>query len=375
MILTISHSNDRIGKYPKITYSKHSKTLTINKNPNKKNPDKKNPDKKSNKTLIQIVLSNNSIPKQIKIINESLLGKYLSLKTDAIYALPDNRIRVMKGKFFYDHVTSRYAVDPKDWWVSEKLDGIRAIWTGCELRTRHDKKIHAPDWFIEKLPKNIALDGELYLGRGQFSKTQMIVMDHHKNRYNWEQIKYHVFDIPDSKEMIFEEVQYILNNNLPDLSYLTVIQQSKISSLDQLLELQKSLVIQDAEGTMIRRPNSIYTIGETSNLLKFKSQMDDNQMVHLLDDNAIITGYKYNLDILNSNGAPIIRALLVKWVDTKKFPYDPEFTVSHHITKAEKYGTYSKLFPIGQKIKILYNQLFESQKPRFPRYGGWILDV
>ena len=95
-------------------------------------------------------------------------------------------------------------------------------------------------------------------------------------------------------------------------------------------------------------------------------------MVHLLDNTAIIIGYKLNFDKLE-NGQPIMKSLKVKWEDKKKFSYDPEFTVSHHIRKEEKHGNFRERFPIGTKVRILYNQLFESQKPRFPRYGGPVI--
>ena len=36
--------------------------------------------------------------------------------------------------------------------VSEKFDGVRAIWTGTEFITRNDNVIHAPAWFVADLP-------------------------------------------------------------------------------------------------------------------------------------------------------------------------------------------------------------------------------
>ena len=42
--------------------------------------------------------------------------------------------------------------DPTGWWMSEKLDGIRAYWTGSKLVTRNGNEIHAPAWFTDSLP-------------------------------------------------------------------------------------------------------------------------------------------------------------------------------------------------------------------------------
>src|SRR5258708_3870128 len=42
--------------------------------------------------------------------------------------------------------------DLKGWWLSEKLDGVRAAWTGREFRSRLGNLYHAPDWFVAGLP-------------------------------------------------------------------------------------------------------------------------------------------------------------------------------------------------------------------------------
>ena len=42
--------------------------------------------------------------------------------------------------------------------VSEKLDGIRARWTGTQLITRNGNPIYPPPWFIRNLPTE-PLDG------------------------------------------------------------------------------------------------------------------------------------------------------------------------------------------------------------------------
>jgi len=51
--------------------------------------------------------------------------------------------------------------------MSEKLDGMRAVWKGGGLLTRNNHPIHYPPYFTDAWPKE-TLDGELWLGRGQF---------------------------------------------------------------------------------------------------------------------------------------------------------------------------------------------------------------
>ena len=83
------------------------------------------------------------------------------------------------------------------WFMSEKLDGIRAFWDGgisrgipahkikwantakdyrlkelptaTGLWSRYGKVIHAPDFWLDKMPP-VPCDGELYCGRGEGSR-------------------------------------------------------------------------------------------------------------------------------------------------------------------------------------------------------------
>ena len=39
-------------------------------------------------------------------------------------------------------------IDVSRYWVSEKLDGVRAIWDGKTLRFRSGNPVPAPQWFV-----------------------------------------------------------------------------------------------------------------------------------------------------------------------------------------------------------------------------------
>ncbi len=51
-------------------------------------------------------------------------------------------------------------IDLTYWWMSEKLDGVRAWWDGRQFLSRQGNVYHAPEWFTAGLP-NVPLDGEL----------------------------------------------------------------------------------------------------------------------------------------------------------------------------------------------------------------------
>ena len=67
--------------------------------------------------------------------------------------------------------------DVAGWWLSEKLDGVRALWDGQQFLSRQGNVFHAPAWFTASLP-SVPLDGELWLARKAFQRTVSIVRRH-----------------------------------------------------------------------------------------------------------------------------------------------------------------------------------------------------
>lgn len=76
-----------------------------------------------------------------------------------------------------------------NWYVSEKLDGIRAVWNGSCLYSRNGNIFHPPKFFTETFPDDILLDGELFLERGEFSETVSIVKKQYPHD-GWDRIKF-----------------------------------------------------------------------------------------------------------------------------------------------------------------------------------------
>src|SRR3990167_1164853 len=87
----------------------------------------------------------------------------------------------------------------KGWMMSEKLDGVRAVWTGKELRSRRGNKFNAPEWFTAQSPAGIILDGEIYISRGAFQAVAGIVRKKTLIDDDWQSVRYCVFDAPECK--------------------------------------------------------------------------------------------------------------------------------------------------------------------------------
>ncbi len=105
--------------------------------------------------------------------------------------------------------------------MSEKLDGVRAYWTGSDFYSRNGIRYHAPKFFTAKLPK-VPLDGELWFGqfflvnpsrcgRGQFQKCVSFVKKKDKNVKDdeWKFVTYLIFDAPEHKAGYEDRVKYI----------------------------------------------------------------------------------------------------------------------------------------------------------------------
>ena len=86
------------------------------------------------------------------------------------------------------------STDPAGWWLSEKLDGVRAYWDGQRFLSRQGHRYHAPNWFVAGFP-DMPLDGELWTGRKQFQRTLSIVRRQDETRL-WQEVHFLVFDAP-----------------------------------------------------------------------------------------------------------------------------------------------------------------------------------
>ena len=95
----------------------------------------------------------------------------------------------------------------KGWWLSEKLDGVRAYWDGHRFLSRRGNLFHVPEWFVEKLPR-VPLDGELWLARKSFQRTVSIVRRQDAGDL-WRSIQFVVFDAPNCAGVFENRLAYV----------------------------------------------------------------------------------------------------------------------------------------------------------------------
>jgi DNA ligase-1 len=166
-----------------------------------------------------------------------------------------------------------------DYWVSEKFDGVRGYWDGEKLLTRGGERIAAPAWFTAGWP-SVSMDGELWAGRGQFSKAVSTVRQQTPDDEAWRTLRFMVFDLP-AQGGPFSERLAALNRLLTDLSipWVQVVAQSKVASHAALQERLRKTVKLGGEGLMLHRGASLYKAQRNDDLLKVKTHDDSEARV------------------------------------------------------------------------------------------------
>lgn len=164
-------------------------------------------------------------------------------------------------------------VDLTGWWMSEKLDGVRAYWDGRQLLSRLGNVLHAPDWFVAGLPA-MPLDGELWLDRKAFQRTISIVRRQDKSDH-WKQIRYVVFDAPAVPEPFEARTAHVAETLASIASpYVSPHTQISCRNIDHLREELQRVESLGGEGLMLRQPASAYEAGRSMSLLKVKTFHD-----------------------------------------------------------------------------------------------------
>jgi DNA ligase-1 len=161
-----------------------------------------------------------------------------------------------------------------DYWVSEKYDGVRGYWDGKQLWTRGGERIVAPAWFTAPLPKQ-PLDGELWVGRGQFARAVSTVRSQTPNDIAWREMHFMVFDLP-AQGGDFTTRLAVLRKLLPitDAPWVVVVPQERATTHAALQALLDKTIKMGGEGLMLHRGSSQYRGERNSDLLKVKPYED-----------------------------------------------------------------------------------------------------
>lgn len=237
------------------------------------------------------------------------------------------------------------SLDVRDYWVSEKLDGVRAYWNGKQLISRNGNVYPAPPWFIADFPA-IALDGELWLAREQFEKTLSIVSQLQADDTLWQQMAYYVFELPKGAGTFSQRIKQ-LERIVADQNslYLKIVPQFRLANREALYKKLHDTVKEGGEGLMLHHQDALYSTGRNGDLLKLKPYQDAEAQI-----------VDYRLGKGKYQGQ--VRSLVVETEQGKRF------AIASGLNDALRQNPPA----IGTLITFQYNGFTKNGIPRFARF-------
>ena len=185
-------------------------------------------------------------------------------------------------------------VDLSLYLVSEKYDGVRALWDGKILRFRSGRTVTAPAWFTAKLP-SIPLDGELWIARSEFDMISSIVRRTQPRNDEWKRVNYMVFELPPQPSIntsgtdnpsppaptTFTQRAQRLREIVKSTAWpaLQAVDQFTLADESALKTKLAQVVKNRGEGLMLHRADAPYITGRSPVLLKYKAQLDEEALV------------------------------------------------------------------------------------------------
>lgn len=242
-------------------------------------------------------------------------------------------------------------VEISGWWMSEKLDGVRAYWDGATFRSRLGNEFLAPDWFTAGFPST-PLDGELWLDRRKFQRAVSIVRRRDRSEH-WRELKYVVFDAPAMDSPFEERLAFVadsLKQSAPE--FALPHQQQPCRGVEHLREELARVEQLGGEGLMLRQPGSKYEVGRSSTLLKVKQFLDGEARV--VEHVAGAGRHKGRLG-----------ALVCELADGKRFSIGTGFSDAQREQPPAP----------GAIVAFRYQELSEGGIPRFPAFAGLRVDA
>lgn len=239
--------------------------------------------------------------------------------------------------------TWKPSMDVTGWWMSEKLDGVRAVWDGKNFVSRVGNVFAAPEWFKD-LMFDIPMDGELFLGRGRFQELVSIVRQSQPDG-RWASVKFRAFDLPQHPGR-FEERVEALNKLCKGLDErISPVCQLEVTSNEMMLESLDYIDENGGEGLMLRKPGSRYETKRSATLLKVKKHITTEvTVIGVLGGKGRCAGMMGKLECRMDNGI--------------------EFKVGTGFTDEERRNPPKE----GTRITVRYPGVTDSGKPRFPAF-------
>jgi len=235
-------------------------------------------------------------------------------------------------------------VDPASCFVSEKYDGVRALWDGRVLRHRSGRAVSAPPGFVASLPDE-PLDGELWLGRGRFDAVSARVRRSVPDEREWREVRYMVFDTPVARVPFATRLERLAALAPQLRAPVEIAPQWRVADRVELGRALARTVAAGGEGLMLHVADAPYLPGRSEALLKMKPH---------LDAEAVVVGHRAGTGKYRG----LVGALEVESDDGRRF------LVGSGLSDTARREPPA----IGTTITYRYRELTSSGLPRFATY-------
>lgn len=251
-----------------------------------------------------------------------------------------------QGASYQAMLASKYSEQTEihEYWVSEKLDGVRGHWDGEALWSRGGHRISMPGWFTENWP-NTAMDGELWIARKRFDTVSGIVRSTRADDEEWQRVKFMIFDLPGHGGAFSQRVEAMEEFDDYGIPWLQPIPQFRVSDAAELDARLEALVAAGSEGLMLHHQDALYRSGRSQDLLKYKLH-DDAE--------ARVVGYTEG----TGKYSGLVGALVVERKDGRRFRLGSGLSDEERASPP----------PIGSWVTYRYNGYTSTGLPRFARF-------
>lgn len=160
------------------------------------------------------------------------------------------------------YLDSRVANNLINYAVSEKFDGIRALWDGQNMFSKSGKILAIPPCFSDKLsPLGLKngdfVEGELWIDYGAFDEISSVILRKNPTCTDFERVKYLIFNahLGESSDFLanLSQVKGILDSqNLTQDRCIQVITQHRFATQKELSDFFNTVIAKGGEGVIVR---------------------------------------------------------------------------------------------------------------------------